>query len=137
MRVFLDTNVLVSAFTARGLSAEVLQVVLAEHDLVVGERVIAELHRVLRQKMRVPEKAIGELEAYLRRQAEVVEGPARPSIKVRDPADAHILAEAIAGRADVLVTGDKDLLDVAAKAPIPILTPRGFWTLLRADLERR
>ena len=86
---------------------------LAEHDSVVGERVEAELRRVLKRKLRVPEKAIGELEAYLRRQAEVVEGPTRPSIKVRDPADARILAEASAGRADVLVTGDR-VLDPAS-----------------------
>ena len=134
MRVFLDTNILVSALTARGLSAEVLQVVLAEHDLVVGERVLGELRRVLKQKMKVPDKVIREAEAFLRRQGDVVAGPAaRPAIKVRDPADAQVLAEAIAGRAAVFVTGDKDLLDVAAKAPLPILTPRGFWTLLRSD----
>lgn len=135
MRVFLDTNVLVSALTARGLSAEVLQVVLAEHELVVGERVLGELRRVLKQKMKVPDKVIRGAEAFLRRRGEVVEGPARPAIKVRDPADAHVLAEAIAGRAAVLVTGDKDLLDVADKAPLPIVTPRGFWTLLRSESE--
>ena len=135
MRVFLDTNVLVSALTARGLSAEVLQVVLAEHELVIGERVLGELRRVLKQKMKVPDKVIREAEAFLRHQGDVVEGPARPAIKVRDPADAHILAEALAGGAAVLVTGDRDLLEVATKAPLPILTPRGFWNLLRADQE--
>ncbi|NOT09858.1 MAG: putative toxin-antitoxin system toxin component, PIN family [Gemmatimonadales bacterium] len=135
MRVFLDTNVLVSALTARGLSAEVLQVVLAEHDLVVGERVLGELRRVLKQKMRVADRAIREAEAFLRLQGDVVETATRPALKIRDPADAYVLAEAIAGRANVLVTGDKDLLDIAAKAPLPILTPRGFWTLLRANPE--
>jgi predicted nucleic acid-binding protein len=50
---------------------------------------------------------------------------------VRDPDDLKVLASAVAASADVLVTGDHDLLDVAAQAPIKILDPRGFWKLLR------
>lgn len=45
-------------------------------------------------------------------------------LTVRDVTDLPVLAEAVAGGADVLVTGDRDLLSVAAKAPIPILAPR-------------
>ena len=41
--------------------------------------------------------------------------------------DKWVLATAVAGRADVLVTGDSDLLEVAPKAPLPIMTPRDFW----------
>jgi predicted nucleic acid-binding protein len=47
VRVCLDTNVLVAAFATRGLCADVLRTVLAEHDLVVGEVILAELRRVL------------------------------------------------------------------------------------------
>jgi len=43
-----------------------------------------------------------------------------------------VVTEAIAGGADVLVTGDRDLLNIADKTPLPILTPRGFWQWLRA-----
>ena len=41
-------------------------------------------------------------------------------------------ATAVVGGADVLVTGDQDLLAVRSEAPIPILDPRVFWDLLRA-----
>ena len=136
MRVFLDTNVLVSAFMARGLSAEVLQTVLAEHDLVLGERVVGELRRILKQKMRVHERAVKELERFLREQSVVVESSGEPPITVRDPADSRVLAEAIAGRVDVLVTGNKDLLQIASRAPMAVLTPRGFWNLLRTERAR-
>ena len=54
MRVFLDTNVLVSAFATRGLCADVLRHILAQHDLIVGEVVIAELRRVLRDRIKIP-----------------------------------------------------------------------------------
>ncbi len=43
MRVFLDTNVLVSAFAARGICADLLELVLLEHDLIIGRHVLGEL----------------------------------------------------------------------------------------------
>ena len=42
MRVFLDTNVLLSAFAARGLCADVFRTVLAEHELITSEFVLGE-----------------------------------------------------------------------------------------------
>jgi len=56
----------------------------------------------------------------------------RATAKVRDADDARILAEAVAGGADVVVTGDRDLLDLADRSPLRIVTPRVFWELLRA-----
>ena len=67
MRVAFDTNVLVSAVATRGLCADVFNLVLAEHELIIGETVIAEMKRVLRQKMRVPAEAADEFEALFRR----------------------------------------------------------------------
>lgn len=54
-----------------------------------------------------------------------------PAIKLRDSDDAWALASALAGRADVLVTGDRDLLSLAGDVSLRIVDPRGFWTLLR------
>jgi len=131
VRVFLDTNVLVAAFATRGLCADVARVVLAEHQLITGEVVLTELLEVLDRRIKLPVATVDDILALLRDQ-EVVPKPRKPSeVPVRDPDDRWILASAMAGRADVLVTGDHDLLDVADKAPLPILTPRGFWDLLR------
>lgn len=133
MKVYLDTNVLVSAFATRRLCADILHAVLAEHQLVVGEAVLAEVRRVLRQKIRLSPAAVAEVEALLRQQALMVADAPRLILKIRDTDDLAILSEAAAGAADVLVTGDRDLLDIAAKAPLPIVTPRGFWELLRSN----
>ena len=131
MRVCLDTNVLVAAFATRGLCADVLRTVLAEHDLVVGEVMLTELRRTLATKLKVPSDRIDAVETLLRA-VPVIPKPAKPSaVVIRDPADRWILATAVAGAADVLVTGDRDLLAVVADAPIPILAPRAFWELLR------
>lgn len=133
MRAFLDTNVLVSAVATRGLCAEVLHVVLAEHDLILGERVLGELRKVLRRKIGVEAGAIEDVETFLRRQGHVVRSKRPPSLKVRDVDDSLVLAEALEAGVDVVVTGDDGVLEVAGKAPFPIVTPRGFWDLLRAE----
>jgi putative PIN family toxin of toxin-antitoxin system len=131
LRVFLDTNVLVSAFATRGLCSDVLRHVLAEHELVVGEVVLQELGRVLRDRIGLPKATIAAIEVLLREQ-ELVPKPKEPPVPVpRDPSDRWILASAIAARVDVLVTGDGDLLELPAKVPIRIASPREFWALLQ------
>jgi putative PIN family toxin of toxin-antitoxin system len=131
VRVFLDTNVLVSAFATRGLCADVMRLVLAEHELIIGDVVLRELRKALRVKLKLPPATVTAIEDLLR-ESEVVARPRTPSdLEVRDPDDRWVLASAIAGRADVLVTGDRDLLEVAAQSPVRIIDPRGFWTLLR------
>ena len=131
MRVLLDTNVLVSAFATRGLCADVMRQVLAEHTFVTAEVVLQQFRRVLRTRLKVPADTIDAIEAFLR-EHEVVRKPTAPHhLAVRDADDRWVLASAVAGGADVLVTGDHDLLDLAGKASLPIVDPRGFWSLLR------
>ena len=131
MKVFLDTNVLVSAVATRGLCADIFQAILANHDLVVGETVLTELQRVLRKKLQASADTVEEMDGFLRREAIVVGDAPALDVVIRDPADAAVLAEAVAAEVDVLVTGDRDLLDIAATAPVRILSPRGFWEELR------
>lgn len=131
MRVALDTNVLVSAVATRGLCADVLAVVLAEHELVLGETVLGELRRVLRQKLRMSAAMSDEVEVFLRRHAVIVPNAPPLRLRLRDRSDLPVLAEAVAGEAEVLVTGDQDLHASPAVMPFPILTPREFWERLR------
>jgi putative PIN family toxin of toxin-antitoxin system len=132
VRIFLDTNVLVAAFATRGLCADVFRTVLAEHELITGEVVLAEIRDVLAKRIKLPPEVVADIVALLRAQ-DVIPKPASPSdIVVRDPDDRWILASAIAGRADVLVTGDQDLLAIADRAPLAILNPRGLWDRLRS-----
>ncbi len=130
MKVCLDTNVIISAVATRGLCADLLQVILTEHQLVLGETVLAEVPRILQRKIRVPADIIAELEVYLRKQAGVISVPTVRPVKGLDAADAAVVGEAVAGGADVLVTGDRDLLDLP-KPPVKIVSPRGLWDLLR------
>jgi len=129
VRVFLDTNVLVSAFATRGLCADVLRLVLAEHTLVTADVVLREVARVLRSRIRLPRSRVDDIVAFLR-EHEVLPKPAAPSeLAIRDEDDRWVLASAVAGSAEVVVTGDRDLLDVSSQAPLKIVDPRRFWDL--------
>ena len=131
MRVFLDTNVLVSAFATRGLCADVLRAVLAEHDLATSEFVLSELERVLPRQFGVPQEQVRAIVAFLRRFHVEPASEAPSGLQVRDPDDVNVLASALALRADVLVTGDRDLLEFTGQVAVAITDPRGFWTMLK------
>ena len=124
---------LVAAFATRGLCADVVRTVLAEHELVVSDTV-AELSRVLQAKIGLPQADVRTILSFLRHHARVIAVlRAGTAVAVRDPDDAVVLGEAIAAGADVLVTGDKDLLQIEAPPARPrIVDPRGFWTMVAA-----
>lgn len=132
MIVCFDTNVWVSAVATRGLCADIVGAALAEHRLVVGATNLIELKRVLRVKLRLPRATISEVEAFLRLHATLVAEAQPMELPGVDTADRKVLAQAAAGHADVLVTGDRDLLRVAGRLPFRVLSPRGFWELLRS-----
>ena len=129
MRVFLDTNVLVSAFVSRGLCTDLLKIVLGEHEVLVSNLVVKELNRVLRDKLRAP-KSVFEYALGIIDHVEVV-----PSGTEFDENDDTILAAAIAAEADIFVTGDQELLAVAKRSPIPAVSPREFMELLRVPRD--
>ena len=132
MKVFLDTNVLVSAYATRGLCADVLRLVLAEHELSTGEVVLEELDRVLRTKIHLADSIVDEVVSSLREHPVEPRPASAATFAVRDPDDAWVLAPAVAAGAEVLVSGDPDLLDCADRvSEIKIVSPRGFWSLLR------
>jgi len=132
VRVFLDTNVLVSAFASRGLCAELLEMVLLDHDLILGRNVLRELGKALREKVKLPGAHVAEIVDFVSSEATQVVNKAEPAIADVDAADARVLGEGLAGRAEVFVTGDAALLRLAAVGALRIVSPRQFWEVLRA-----
>ncbi|MDR9365268.1 MAG: putative toxin-antitoxin system toxin component, PIN family [Balneolaceae bacterium] len=132
MKIFADTNVLVSAFIARGLCTDLLEVILADHQLITGEIVLNELERVFIQKLNVPQDKVSNTLLFLRKY-HIEPIPDKPSeVKVRDEDDRWVLESALRAEADILVTGDKDLLVLSEEmSQIKIISPRGFWDLLK------
>ena len=101
MKVFLDTNVLVSAFATRGLGADVLRVLKAEHELVTSEVVLDGLQRVLAEKIGAPATAIDAAVALLRKH-HVEPSPADPYLlDIEDADDEWVVASVVSCSADV------------------------------------
>ncbi|MFM9104351.1 MAG: putative toxin-antitoxin system toxin component, PIN family, partial [Cyanobium sp.] len=110
MRVFFDTNVLVSAFLARGLCADLLRLVLTEHTLVSSDVVLVELRGVLSRKGRLPAEQVEAIEAFLREQP-VAPRPAQTlELGLVDADDEWVVASAVLAQADLFVTGDQGVL---------------------------
>ena len=130
MRVFLDTNIIVSAFATRGLCADLFREILAAHTLVTSEYILAETQNVLARGFKVPEETVIEIIALLRRQEMVITPATLPQLSIRDLDDLPVVAAAIEAKADYLVSGDKDILSLISLNDIKIATPREFWTVI-------
>jgi putative PIN family toxin of toxin-antitoxin system len=136
MKVFLDTNVLASAAATRGLCADVLRAVFASHELVISEDVLNELKKVLKAKFRVEQRLVDDFIALLQQDAVLGRCGSLPKVKVQDKDDLPILGAAISANADVLVTGDKELLNLGSIENVEIVSPRQFHEKLKAQRPR-
>jgi len=133
MRVFLDTNVLVSAVTTRGLCADVLREVLVSHQLVVSAPLIAELQSVLRNKIGIPQEIIFDFVEVLTQDSIFSKDTNLATIVIKDKDDILILSTALNGNAELFVTGDNELLELGTTRFMRIVSPRKFWETLKAQ----
>jgi len=129
MKVVLDANVLIAAFVARGLSAELLEYCVREHELVTSDPILEEVRRNLVAKVKVTAAQANQTVRLLRTRLEVVAPVALQAPVCRDADDDIVLGTAVAGTCDLIVTGDSDLLVLESYQNIPIVSPRGFWSV--------
>jgi predicted nucleic acid-binding protein len=99
--------------------------------------VLKELNRVLRFKFGVGQELIDDFIWLLQQDTVLAEPAELPRINLRDKDDLPILAAAIAAGAEVLVTGDKELLDLGHIEDLQILSPRQFWEKMKIQQQRR
>jgi uncharacterized protein len=138
LRALLDANVLISAaLRPGGPPGEIALELLSRNafELVISPGIVAEVERALGQnKIRKYLRDPGESLLWLAdvvAVADVVEDTGKVLGVCRDPADDMVLGAALEGRADVIVTGDRDLLALKEHEGIAILAPRGFLDLLK------
>lgn len=128
MRIALDSSVLIAAHISRaGVCAELLEDLLLHHELVTSEFILGELKGKLVEKFRFPEREADQLAAFLRRAAVVVEPADLPPDLCRDPTDIPILGTAVGGECALLMSVDRDLLDMQRISEIPIVRPGEYW----------
>lgn len=130
MKAVLDSSVLIAAHISRaGVCAELLEDVLMDHELITSHFILGELSRKLQEKFHFPVALIAEVRQSMVQAAVCVEPVAISAESCRDPEDLPILGTALAGKADVVITVDRDLLDLQSFEGIPIVKPGEFWRL--------
>jgi uncharacterized protein len=135
VRIVLDTNIYISALlNAQGASAKLVSAWLNDQFVLISsEDQIDELARASnyeRLRPRIAREQAEELMDTLSTSATLVT-PSKNINLSQDPDDNRIIAAAIAGNADYLVTGDKrDLQSLKSVEGIPIVTPRRMLELL-------
>lgn len=140
MRVVIDKNVLISAFLSRqGTSARIL--VLFEtgiFEVVVSQPILDEYQAALgyervRQRHGMTDEEIKQRIADLRTAALFVTPTVSVAV-VSDPDDNMLFAAAIAGQADVVVSGDTAVQAVKEYQGIRVLPPALFLALLEQKI---
>ena len=129
MRVVLDTNAIVSALLFSGISSKLVS--LWQKGLItplLSREVVDEYLRVLGYpKFELSEGEIKELiQEEILPYAAVVKPKRRLRVVHRDPSDNKFIECAVAGRARVIISGDKDLLSLGRYRQIRIQSPAQF-----------
>jgi len=127
MKVFLDTNVIVSAAATRGLCADILRTTIEFHELVVSEHLLNELQRILKDKFGAVPNLIADVVQLLLQNTVMADSQPLVAMSLKDTADIAIVSSAIHGGAELLVTGDKEILTLKRIGILEIVTPRQFW----------
>ena len=126
-RVVFDTNVLISAFASPGGVPGQL------YDawngggfvLILSPFILREFSRIAQLKLDFSAQKVRGAVRTLAMLAEMFE-PDKLTIKEIEPGDVPIIGTAVAGRADVVVTGDKLLLKLKEYQDIRVVSPRAF-----------
>lgn len=133
MRIYLDTNVVISAMLfPKGKAALVFEHVIKKHTAIISDYTISECKEVFEKKF--PDKMEILNSFFYNLEYENFKTPdkinERKYPKIRDIKDLPVLVSAILSDADVLITGDKDFDDVKIKKPL-IFKPAQYAELIQ------
>ena len=133
IKVVLDSNVLISSLFWKGPSRHIVDLAIANKiDAITSTDILAEIESVLYEDFpgvlyeRI-EEIIRDILSYSR----LVVSRKITVKELRDVKDTKIIACAMSGEANYIVTGDKDLLVLKEYKSIKIVTPNAFLHLLK------
>jgi putative PIN family toxin of toxin-antitoxin system len=128
MKIILDTNVFISGIFFRGPPSQILenwqkqrfQIVLSEHILIEYQRVAEEL------SYKYPQVDIAPIIELVTIYGQLIDTKSIDISLCEDPDDDKFIECAVAGKCDIIVSGDKHLLKLSGYKGIKVLKPRGF-----------
>lgn len=138
LRVFIDSNILVSAVLSEAsLSSKLLTLLIEKHHLIICSYSITEVSEVINRKF---PKHISKWDKFLTSlEFEIAYTPSDLStVKVpfiRDPADLPVLVSAMVAQPDILITGDMDFHTPEIQEHFTIMTPVDFLNTFLSDIS--
>jgi uncharacterized protein len=139
LRVLVDANVLISYLLAPNSQGTIPSIITAafegKYTLLISDALLTELANTIKARERLAKRiSVEQAEKFI----EVLKVIAEPLPEIsepipsvtRDPKDDYLLAYALLGRADYLVTGDDDLLVLEAVEGVKIVRPIDFKQIL-------
>lgn len=131
VRVVLDTNVLVSALINEGKPRTLVLKLIEKHTIILSSQLIAEFEEVLaRDKFMVKPSQVNRFISILVQTSKIVQDHSRFKVVEDDPDDDAILNVAYTGKADLIVTGDRHLLELEKFKKTRIVTVNQMLNLL-------
>ncbi|QKK01680.1 MAG: putative toxin-antitoxin system toxin component, PIN family [Pseudomonadota bacterium] len=134
MRVFIDSNIWISAFASRGFCADLLEWLLKKgspHSLWISREVIEEVTRVLEQQFSLSDAGRQRLDRLLAVPNRSCGGEWIAPPDFPDPDDIAIVAAALAARAGLFITGDQALLNLETIDGMHFVSSREGYRQLR------
>jgi len=130
MKIVLDTNVLIAAFISpKGISHEVFELCTRNHSLFASEFILTELEEKLKQKFSYNDKEIADVVDLISTKFKIVKIKGGNMKVCRDEDDNNIIETAVSAKANIIITGDDDLLVLKNYKDIEIISPREFYNL--------
>lgn len=128
MNIVLDTNVVISGIFFSGPPFEILKAwQQGELHIVLSPEIMNEYYRVAEElQERFPTVDAEPVLTLIAANSEIIQPPTLSSQICEDPDDDKFLTCALAGNAEVIISGDKHLLNVAVYQGIPVLNPSTF-----------
>jgi uncharacterized protein len=129
-RFVLDTNIVVSAILWGGTPRLVLAKIIEMGILILNsDDLLRELERTLSKPkfddhLRLIAKTGAQITSDYSHLTTLVVPSTIPTGVIRDTKDEIILAVGVGGKADAIISGDKDLIDLKQYKGVQILTPR-------------
>ncbi len=130
MRLVFDTNIFISAFVIpKSLDEKaILKIFKGEDSLMISKDIIKEVLTVLSSKFGRDAEALSHVAVTLSELAELVKPGGRVKIFTDEP-DNRILECAMYGKADLLVTGDKEMLQLREHKGVKIISLKEYLEL--------
>ena len=128
MRIVIDTNVFISGLVFDGIPEEVIKIALSkDNKLIISAYIINETSRNLKNKFGLQPESLQLYQATMNVSQVIYFDPFLQVLS--DEPDNRVLETALKGKADYIVTGDKELLDLKHYEYVKIINPAGFMNI--------